>query len=67
MFPAKYEDSIFTNLAKRKTFVDSLAADIKNITETCTGIQAMRDQYLPFLKDVTDYNHVLNVKYRNGL
>ncbi|GMT06451.1 hypothetical protein PENTCL1PPCAC_28625, partial [Pristionchus entomophagus] len=66
-FPAKYDPTTFTNFVKRKEFTDSLSANIKNITEKCGGSKKMADFYLPFLKDVTDYNHVLSIMFREGL
>ncbi|KAF8354553.1 hypothetical protein PRIPAC_96176 [Pristionchus pacificus] len=65
-FPAKYDSATFTNLVKRKAFTDSLAANLKSITETNGGAKKMLKSYLPFLKDVTDYNHLTNVLFREG-
>ncbi|GMT06020.1 hypothetical protein PENTCL1PPCAC_28194, partial [Pristionchus entomophagus] len=66
-FPAKYDPSTFTNFVKRKAFVDLLAQNITNIFAGAFGRKRMADFYLPFLKEVIDTNHVLNVMYREGV
>ncbi|KAF8355082.1 hypothetical protein PRIPAC_96705 [Pristionchus pacificus] len=63
---AKCDVSTFTNFVKRKAFTDSLAANLKNIINPNGGAKKMLKSYLPFLKDVTDYNHLTNVLFREG-
>ncbi|GMT35020.1 hypothetical protein PFISCL1PPCAC_26317, partial [Pristionchus fissidentatus] len=50
-----------------QAFVDSLAEILVDITVKSNGIDGMTNVFLPFYKDVTDYNLAVHILHREGL